>query len=78
MSAELQQQTPPGSGLALADSRKLPVLTSETIKEAYQLSAFIALKHPHTEEFRSRALALIEFVVTSYQRQKQLVEEPTR
>jgi hypothetical protein len=54
------------------------VLTSETIKETYQLSAFIALKHPYVEEFGSRALALIEFVVTSYQQQEQLVEEPTR
>jgi hypothetical protein len=68
MSAKLQQQTPPGSGLASADSGKLPVLTSKTIKEAYQLLAFIASKHPYTEEFGSRALALIEFVVTSYQR----------
>jgi hypothetical protein len=78
MSAELQQHTPPGSGLALADSGKLPVLSSETIEEAYQLSAFIASKHPHADGFGSRARALIEFVVTSYQRQGQLVEEPTR
>jgi hypothetical protein len=62
----------------LADLGKLPVLTSEMIEEAYQLSAFIALKHPHVEEFGSRALALIEFIVTSYQRQEQPVKEPTR
>jgi hypothetical protein len=66
MSAELQQQTPPGSGLALADSGKLPVLSSKIIKEAYQLLAFITLKYPHVEEFGSRALVLIKFIVTSY------------
>jgi transposase InsO family protein len=54
------------------------VLFSETIEAAYQLSAFVASKHPHADEFGSRALALIEFVVNSYQRQEQPVEEPTR
>jgi hypothetical protein len=78
MSAELQQQTPPGSGLASADSGKLPLLSSETIEAAYQLSAFVASKHPSADEFGSRALALIKFVVDAYQRQDRSAEETTR